>query len=1344
MMGQRWFFSSWAVALLLLAAGAAAQTGPVISPEVINGPVYAIARTTTTVYLGGAFTSIGGLPRHHIAALDSRTGALTAWNPDANADVTCLAVAGSTVYAGGAFTGIGGQARNRIAALDAATGNATAWNPDADGTVGALLVAGSTVYAGGQFTSLGGQPRNRIAALDIATGDATAWNPNANGFINCLALSGSTVYAGGHFSSIGGQTRSCLAALDLASGNATAWDPNSDNDVYTLAVSGGSVYAGGAFNIIGGQGRNYLAELSAATGAATAWDPAPDNPVYALAPAGSAIFAGGLFTNIGGQARSCLAALNVTTSTATAWAPNADAMASAIVATSYTLDIGGAFTHIGGQNQQYYARYRLDTTPPDAPAAPTGPGAVTTSTAVAFTWLAALDSGSGVDSYDCQIGTSAGAADVFSGNVGAALSKSFTGAYGVTYYARVRAIDAVGNVGPWSASSAGVWVVLPPAVTVPPADQSLLSGAAASLTLTAAGTAPLTYQWKRNGTLLSDGARISGAATAALGINPARAADSGLYTCTVTNAGGTTTSLGAQLLVTPPPGSPTLTVVSAFGTPDPAVGTLAYENGVTVDAVVNGSPVYDGADTTRQLCTGWTLTDGGGTEIARGSTTSASFTVDQNLTLTWLWQKQYLLTALARPAVAGRIMLDDGVTTASGWYADGANIMLHGDPRTAFAMTRWTGDAPSDYPDDIPLTMDGPKAVKGYFHPVLRLSAALGSQVTPLGQYGGASYAATLDAHYAYIAEGPRLTILDLTDPESLAVGSLLLPDIIRKIVLKNGLIYIATSGAGLQIAQLNEVGTPQWLEGVDTPGNANDVLVLGGYAYIADGYLGGVQVADVSNPLMPKIVGASARKVTALGLASQGNSLFVAGNGIQVFDLSAPAYPLWAAEAAPTDNTAAVSVAQGRAYVATSRAGLKVWNVATPTSPTLLFAYTGKTNIADVAVTGTLVAIAEQGGLHLLDASSDTTAPREIARYPLAVSSPRVAMAGGLATLSDATSSVRVLDISNTHTTPTLRVKVATHCVSPGVRGYSQGLSTLSAYLFVTDWVRGLEIIDMNYTDNPLHLGSYSSSGGNAARGVVVTGDGAYLTDHYYGLVKIGIADLTSPTLAGSYVMSAAGVGLTTTGLACVANALGGLSVLDAGTMHYLQGTTTGSGGSRGVAVKGNLAYLADWNKGLRVLTVTTSTSPVVALTFSTSGQACGVALSDDGGIFVADGDGGVRAFRLGVTTTTLISVPGFATAVAPAANGLLYIAAATGGLQVYNMTGPTPRRVAYYPVPGGAYGVVAQDDQAYVAAGDGGVFVVHVDSHDPAPAATPTPTPTPNVMYNGVRQWRMYEQME
>ena len=220
-----------------------------------NGEVDALSVNGSTVYAGGAFTSIGGQPRSDIAALDATSGAATAWNPNASGifpvfgpytHVCALSVSGSTVYAGGAFTSIGGQGRAYIAALDAASGEATAWNPNANDEVVALSVSGSTVYVGGLFFSIGGQTRDGVAALDAASGAATTWNPSVDGDVFALSVSGPAVYAGGAFGGVGGLPQSGIAAISpstsglgpfvlLSPGNADSLDTTQPTLVWQAA-----------------------------------------------------------------------------------------------------------------------------------------------------------------------------------------------------------------------------------------------------------------------------------------------------------------------------------------------------------------------------------------------------------------------------------------------------------------------------------------------------------------------------------------------------------------------------------------------------------------------------------------------------------------------------------------------------------------------------------------------------------------------------------------------------------------------------------------------------------------------------------------------------------------------------------------------------------------------------------------------------------------------------------------------------------------------------------------------------------------------------------------------------
>jgi hypothetical protein len=92
-----------------------------------------------------------------------------------------------------------------------------------------------------------------------------------------------------------------------------------------------------------------------------------------------------------------------------------------------------------------------------------------------------------------------------------------------------------------------------PNITSSTGNQSANVGDTRSFTVVAddRGGGTITYQWRRNGTALTNGGSISGATTATLTINPVAAGDAGNYDCVVTNFCGSNTSPAATLTVGP-------------------------------------------------------------------------------------------------------------------------------------------------------------------------------------------------------------------------------------------------------------------------------------------------------------------------------------------------------------------------------------------------------------------------------------------------------------------------------------------------------------------------------------------------------------------------------------------------------------------------------------------------------------------------------------------------------------------------------------------------------------------------------------------------------------------------
>jgi hypothetical protein len=87
-----------------------------------------------------------------------------------------------------------------------------------------------------------------------------------------------------------------------------------------------------------------------------------------------------------------------------------------------------------------------------------------------------------------------------------------------------------------------------PAISVQPTAQTIVEGESLSLSVTTAGSAPFTYQWRRNDTA------IPGAINATLTISSVQASDAGNYAVTITNVAGSITT--AAVLVTVNPANP--------------------------------------------------------------------------------------------------------------------------------------------------------------------------------------------------------------------------------------------------------------------------------------------------------------------------------------------------------------------------------------------------------------------------------------------------------------------------------------------------------------------------------------------------------------------------------------------------------------------------------------------------------------------------------------------------------------------------------------------------------------------------------------------------------------------
>ena len=251
-----------------------------------------------------------------------------------------------------------------------------------------------------------------------------------------------------------------------------------------------------------------------------------------------------------------------------------------------------------------------DSLAPTTPGTPSDASALTNLTAVAFAWTASADGGGGV-TYELRVGTTAGGNEVFSGNVGAVLSTTVTGADGQTLYAQVRAIDSAGNASAFSSASDGIRIdtTTPTVPGVPTSPTTVTNNPAVTFSWTASSDSAggVTYEVQIgttpggsdvfNGMAASNASTVTGVSGQTLYCRVRTIDAAG-------NVSAFTAASSGVLIDTTPPSAPGIPTTSALMSVNPTImfawnaatdahsGVMTYR--LQVGSTPGGSEVFDG------------------------------------------------------------------------------------------------------------------------------------------------------------------------------------------------------------------------------------------------------------------------------------------------------------------------------------------------------------------------------------------------------------------------------------------------------------------------------------------------------------------------------------------------------------------------------------------------------------------------------------------------------------------------------------------------------------------------------------------------------------------------------
>jgi hypothetical protein len=218
--------------------------------------VEALATNGPRVYVAGDFSTIGGIPREALAALDLRSGRVLAWRPHLAKTgrrpyVYALAVAGNRLYVGGSGLAFAGnQHLQGVVALAVHSGRVLAWTPRKKSYTGYLAVGDveTILVAHGEVLTAG---HDGWGATSARTGRVLPWSYRIGA--RYFTASGDLVYLAGNcrnsFTAAAGMPRNNLAAINLAGNRFTGWAPdvNRYTCVNAIAASADQVLVAGSF-----------------------------------------------------------------------------------------------------------------------------------------------------------------------------------------------------------------------------------------------------------------------------------------------------------------------------------------------------------------------------------------------------------------------------------------------------------------------------------------------------------------------------------------------------------------------------------------------------------------------------------------------------------------------------------------------------------------------------------------------------------------------------------------------------------------------------------------------------------------------------------------------------------------------------------------------------------------------------------------------------------------------------------------------------------------------------------------------------------------------------------------
>jgi len=463
---------------------------------------------------------------------------------------------------------------------------------------------------------------------------------------------------------------------------------------------------------------------------------------------------------------------------------------------------------------------------------------------------------------------------------------------------------------------------------------------------------------------------------------------------------------------------------------------------------------------------------------------------------------------------------------------------------------------------------------------------------------------------YAFIAAGSDgLYILNVSNPASpRVVGNLTGSFYAAHVFISGNTAFLSVADTpdfyyGLYTVNITDFKHPSHIGGVSTNHVGRDIIVEGGYAYVAE--IGSVEVFDVSSLSSPILIG-DCGDISGWSnkVVINGNWLYSASSidGVSLFNITNPLQTTLIDQYTTTYVATSIALAGNLVFVTDRTSGLEIIRTSDVVEPSGIGNFGGSSS--GIALLGNYAFLA-QGSLDIIDITNPES-PEQVDWYLDGSDYRDLDLEGDVAYIADANGalhSVNITDPTNItalgkDTTPGFAVDVCVvgdyayvadlftgvqvyNVTAPqyptwirtiGTTDVTNGVFASDLYLYVADGDGGLRIFDIHNPADPLQLGYIDTAG--HSRGVFVEGCYAYVADEASGLQIVNITDPTNPNLVAT------------------------LDMPNVTIAAY---------------VVGDYCYLADGYSGLQVVNITNPRNPAIIASYPKPGIALSVCVAGD-----------------------------------------------------------------------------------------------------------------------------------